>query len=466
MKAFTFTRTSVAMLVVLCLFGLASTSSTAFMGPAGPFQATDPGVRGGAPGAGGLFSGLSPNAQAVVLLGQTEFNTTQSVTDQPGHELGLGPRFNGTSCGGCHSQPAIGGSSPAVNPQIAMGSDFGATNTIPFLLTPDGPIREARFKRQPDGSPDGGVHALFTITGRSDAPGCFLQQPDFVEAAAHHNLSFRIPTPVFGAGLIEAIPDKTIVAGIAGKGFGISGKANRNGNDGTVTRFGWKAQNKSLDTFSAEAYNVEMGVTTDVFPQERDETEACLFNPTPENIAVIDEPLTINAIGDQVRFAKFMQHLLPPTPAPDTPSSLAGKALFTQIGCAACHTPTLRTGNAEKPYLANKDVNLFSDLLLHNMGPQLVDDISQGLAQGDEFRTAPLWGAGQRVFFLHDGRTSDLREAIEEHAGPRWKPLKRKEYRGEGQGFYRPSEATQVIQSFRQLSEIDKQHLLNFLRSL
>ena len=269
--------------------------------------------------------------------------------------------------------------------------------------------------------------------------------------------------------MIEAIPDKVIVAGIVGKSFGISGKANRNGNDGTVTRFGWKAQNKSLDTFSAEAYNVEMGVTTDVFTQERDETEGCLFNPTPENIAVIDEALLVDGIGDQVRFAKFMQHLLPPTPVDPTQSPELGKAVFAQIGCAACHTPTLKTGNAEKVYLRNKDVNLYSDLLLHNMGPNLADDISQGLAQGDEFRTAPLWGLGQRVFFLHDGRTTDLREAIEEHVGPYGvKPTKRyqRERHNESQGFYRPSEATQVIRNFRQLDEISKQHLLNFLRSL
>jgi len=436
-------------------------STAVMLMAAGPFTATDPGVRGGAPGAGKMLNGLSPDDQAAFANGQAQFSELQTVTNANPDIAGLGPRFNGIGCVGCHSAPAVGGTSPASNPQIEMGTRAGATNTIPFFVTPDGPIREARFKLNPDGSPDGGVHDLFTITGRSDAPGCFIQQPDFVGASAHNNLIFRIPTPLFGAGLIAAIDDTTILAGRFGKDFGISGKANTSGNDGTVTRFGWKAQNKSLTIFAGEAYNVEIGVTNELFTQERDETTGCLFNPTPETGP------TSASVSDTTQFAQFMTLLAPPVPAPATPSSVAGKALFTQIGCAACHTPTLRTGNHANPALGNKDANLYSDLLLHNMGPQLADDVNQGQAQGDEFRTAPLWGLGQRVFFLHDGRTNDLREAIEEHASPRLKPLKRKEYRGEGQGFfYRPSEANQVIQNFRQLSEIDKQHLLNFLRSL
>jgi CxxC motif-containing protein (DUF1111 family) len=127
--------------------------------------------------------------------------------------------------------------------------------------------------------------------------------------------------------------------------------------------------------------------------------------------------------------------------------------LFGDIGCAACHTPTLHTGKSSVEALRNKEVHLYSDLVVHNMGPGLADDVSQGSAAGDEFRTAPLWGLGKRIFFLHDGRTKDLIEAIQAHAGF-------------GGGRYVPSEANQVVAQYNRLSEIDKQHLLNFLRSL
>ena len=124
--------------------------------------------------------------------------------------------------------------------------------------------------------------------GRSDAPGCNISQPDFKTALANKNVSFRIPTPTFGAGLIEAIDDSTILTNMntnsAQKAaLGITGRENRNGNDGSLTRFGWKAQNKSLTVFSGEAYNVEQGVTNDVFPNERETSKDCRFNATPED---------------------------------------------------------------------------------------------------------------------------------------------------------------------------------------
>ena len=130
----------------------------------------------------------------------------------PDTEAGLGPRFNLDSCDGCHAFPAIGGTSPVINPQVEVAKKEGANNDIPSFIKRDGPVREARFKHNPDGTPDGGVHALFTISGRNDAPGCFLQQPDFRTAVARQNVVFRIPTPLFGAGLIEAIDDDAILA--------------------------------------------------------------------------------------------------------------------------------------------------------------------------------------------------------------------------------------------------------------
>jgi CxxC motif-containing protein (DUF1111 family) len=107
-----------------------------------------------------------------------------------------------------------------------------------------------------------------------------------------------------------------------------------------------------------------------------------------------------------------MRFLAPPTASTATPggagSILRGRALFATTGCALCHTPAFKTGESSVAALSDKDVRLFSDLLLHRMGPGLADDILQGVAEGDEFRTAPLWGLGQRIFFLHDGRTNDL----------------------------------------------------------
>src|SRR6185295_12378936 len=129
---------------------------------------------------------------------------------------GLGPRLNLDGCGGCHVQGGTGGTSPAVNPQVAIATAFGAKNTVPFFVKADGPIREARVKYKSDGTRDGGVHALFVISGRVDstgnASGCGIRQPDFAGHARANNLIFRIPTPVFGAGLIEQIPDGTITA--------------------------------------------------------------------------------------------------------------------------------------------------------------------------------------------------------------------------------------------------------------
>jgi len=179
------------------------------------FTASDPGVRPGSNGAGGMLPGLTSVEQQAFAIGRVAFQEVVSVQGTlPDTEKGLGPRFNLDSCAGCHAQPNIGGSSPALNPQIAVAKKAGATNEIPSFITADGPIREARFKFNPDGSPDGGVHALFTISGRSDASGCFLSQPDLRTAVAAQNVAFRIPTPTFGLGLIEAIHDDTILANL------------------------------------------------------------------------------------------------------------------------------------------------------------------------------------------------------------------------------------------------------------
>jgi len=345
-----------------------------------------------------------------------------------------------------------------VNPQVAVATLNGAANVVPFFITGNGPVLEARFKRNPDGSRDGGVHDLYVVTGRTDAPGCNIAQPNFGNAAAQGNLIFRIPTPVFGAGLIEVIPDSAILANknanVAAKtALGISGHENREGNAGTITRIGWKAQNKSLEIFSGEAYNVEQGVTNELFPNERDETPGCVFNPVPEDVINFELTNPVKVISDVSQFTNFMRFSAPPTPAPATTSTRNGLSLFNQIGCAHCHTPSLTTAAAAPAALGNKTVNLFSDLLVHHMGPGLADDIVQGNAGPDEFRTAPLWGLGQRIFFLHDGRTDNLLQAIQAHSSL-------------SDGTFPASEANAVIANFNALIETKKQDILNFLRSL
>ncbi|MFI5247445.1 MAG: di-heme oxidoredictase family protein [Nitrospirales bacterium] len=454
-------------LLVATLLVIGASVSEEVWSQIGKFTARDPGVRTGSNGAGGMLPGLSQLDQQVFAVGRGTFQEVDSVQGTiPGTGVGLGPRFNLDSCAGCHAQPDVGGTSPSVNPQVDVAKKEGAANHVPTFITKDGPVREARFKFKPDGTPDGGVHALFTITGRNDAPGCSIPQPDFKTAAAQNNVIFRIPTPTFGGGLIEAIDDDTILAniqansstkqslGIRGRPNRTSGRPNTSGNDGTITRFGWKAQNKSLELFSGEAYNVEQGVTNELFPQEREEAQACRFNATPEDRTNFEVTNPLDVPSDVVKFAAFMRLLAPPMAMPDTDTIVRGRKLFGDVGCAMCHTPTLHTGKRiAVEALQDKDVNLYSDLVLHNMGPGLADDVSQGNAGGDEFRTAPLWGIGKRIFFLHDGRTKDLLEAIQAHAGS-------------GGGQYMPSEANQVIAQFNQLNEIDKQHVMNFLRSL
>ena len=193
-----------------------------------PIGVTDPGVRGGPAGAGSSLPGLTRDELAFFQAGLATFGEVDDV------KAGLGPRFNLDSCAGCHAHPATGGSSPASNPEVAVATKDGARNTIPSFITLNGPVREVRFKFKTDGTRDGGVHNLYTISGRSDAPGCVLAQPDFDGEAARDNLIFRIPTPVFGAGLIEAITDETILANLESErssrsAMGILGRPNRHG---------------------------------------------------------------------------------------------------------------------------------------------------------------------------------------------------------------------------------------------
>jgi len=357
---------------------------------------------------------------------------------------------------------------------------------VPSFEAPDGAFRETRFKFNADGSRDGGVHSLFTVQGRSDAPDCKLAQPDFDAAVRHQNIAFRIPLQLFGLGLIESISDTDIRNNMNAnqdrkRELGIGGHPNMVPNNGTISRFGWKAQNGSITTFAGEAYNVEMGISNDIFPIARSEQPGCNVAYEPFDIPRTEDELYNNPLKIMpawLMFTEFMRFVDAPQPAPLTPSAQHGRDLFTDVGCALCHTPSFQTRGTANPInpcdeigphsvaLRNRSVNLFSDLLVHHMGATLADNVVQGGAGPDEFRTTPLWGVGQRLFFLHDGRTNDLMTAIldhfsREHSDGGDNPSK------DRQSFkYAPSEANEVVERFNHLSETDKQAILDFLRSL
>jgi CxxC motif-containing protein (DUF1111 family) len=476
-------------LVASLMVAISATAANAQL--ASPPSVTDPGVQAASRNTGAGVASLSTadGSSQFFQNGLTRFQDVETVSG--GANVGLGPRFNSISCVSCHSQPAAGGSGPAVNPQFtftngAQKRRVAPDDATPYFITANGPTREARFPFFFDNSgnvntnaPNGGVEDLFTVSGRADASSCVLQQPPFDEAKAANNIIFRIPTPTFGAGLIENLDDSTLLENQSANldnNFGVDGTFNRNGNDGTIARFGWKAQNKSLELFTGEAYNVEMGISNEIFTQDRPLPEEengtglpaeCLdlsgggYPEDPTNFKATkgaDQFATNASIpSDVVQFAMFMRLLAPPPTGgvvlngnPVSATSISnGKALFSSIGCATCHNSVI---NSTQPSsitasLSNQPVKAFSDVEIHHMGAGLADNVSQGGAGGDQFRTAPLWGLGQRIFLLHDGRTTDLNAAIQAH---------------QSQG----SEANTVVNNFDNLTNTQQQQVLDFLRSL
>jgi CxxC motif-containing protein (DUF1111 family) len=450
---------------------------------------SDPGVQSGNRGTGVAFSSVLSNSPSGILSfftdGQKRFQDVESVSNSPTGNNGLGPRFNSNSCSSCHAQPTIGGTGAAVNPQFSFTSNGVAPrDTTPSFVTANGPTLEARFPFffNSNGSvnynsPNGGVETLFTVSGRSDAGTCSLSQPSFATAQAEGNIIFRIPTPTFGTGLIENLDDSTLLSNQINNNnnfLGISGSFNHNGNDGTISRFGWKAQNKSLHIFAGEAYNVEMGISNLLFPQDRplpgeDGAGATGLTGLPSNCLnlsltgypedVSNPAATPNAavLDDVSAFANFMRLLAPPPTGSvvlngSTVSSstiAAGASLFSSIGCATCHNAKVGTTQPSNvtSSLGKVPVNAYSDIAIHHMGSGLADNVGQGGAGGDQFRTAPLWGLGQRIFLLHDGRTTNLITAIDQH---------------ESNG----SEANSVESNFDNLTTTQQQQILDFLRSL
>src|SRR5262249_30865824 len=307
---------------------------------------------------------------------------------------GLGARHNADQCFACHGHPVLGGSGgflvpnpvdlarfgpgaarPPENPQFDLiPHRFGKQNVVPSFQQQYGPIREVRFIYQVDGAgniirdsngnpiPDGGVHQLWVVKGIQNdptIPQCALTQPDFEKQVRQNNVAFRIPLQMLGLGLIDSIQDREILGRQAATAsqraaLGIAGRPNRSGNDGTITRFGWKAQNKSITMFAGEAYNVEMGITNELFPQSKEEDPNCNGpeKPEPNDVTRMDSDDETNQafnnpvhiLADWMQFSLLMRFTDGPQPAPNpSKSAIQGRTVFSNIGCALCHTPTMQT---------------------------------------------------------------------------------------------------------------------------
>lgn len=329
-------------------------------------------------------------------------------------ETGLGPLFNSISCAECHETPVAGGSGD----EVEIHATAFRSGVCDPLVEKGGPVIQQ------------------AVTPALKAALGIDSEPFPKEATARAERS----TPdVLGFGLLDAVPDATILARADPDdrdGDGISGRPNRFF-DGRVGRFGRKALVPSLREFNDGAFVAEMGITNPAVPTE----ETIGGSPIPEGVDPVPEPeIDQGAIDAADAFVRF---LAPPAPLKLTKPAKRGRQIFSGIRCDACHTPKLRTGNNPVKALRKKEVAAYTDLLLHDMGPDRAD-ICLGLATPSEFRTEPLMGLRLSEKFLHDGRAESIEEAVRLHAG-------------EGAG---------ARDRFDALSEADRKALLEFLKSL
>ncbi len=363
---------------------------------------------------GAPLAGITPLEFEEFRLGLDDFLEVESA------EEGLGPAFNGTSCASCHNVPAVGGVSAVAEVRAGHTTATGEFSSV-------------------DASGETLFH-LFSVPSH----GCQPVIP--VEANV---IIRRVPVPLFGAGLIEAIDDDTLLAlaDAQARGRDVSGRAalvvDRGTGDRRVGRFGWKAQHATLLAFGADAYRNEMGITNDLFPTELamgvDAAHMRHCDPIPEPEDIRD-PVTRRRGIDN--FASFMRLLAPIERGVEDDVVRAGQRVFGSLGCAACHVPALETGPSANPLFHRRSVPLFSDLLLHDVGTG--DGIAQASAAPEELRTPPLWGLRFRRPLLHDGSAATIEEAILRHHG----------------------EAEVSRQGFAALSAADAEALRRFLRSL
>ena len=405
---------------------------------------------------------LSTAALAKHLEGDVEFEAV-FVTAPAVVNPGLGPIYNNISCINCHSRDGRG---------RPPGIDEGLVSLLFRLSLPKAEDSVAGKPPTPvpgfgtqlnnraivEANPEGKVKIEYTEQTLTTADGTrvHLRHPNYTLTETYQPLpenvevSPRVAPAVFGLGLLEAIPENAILAYADEAdidGDGISGKPNYVwdvvAQRYTLGRFGWKANQPTLLQQVAAAYNDDMGITTSLFFVENSAGQSQLteHGVTPE---VSDEILEVVAF--------YVQTLAVPARRDvDDPQVKLGEQLFAKAQCASCHVPTLRTGVlAGVPSVSNQTIHPYTDLLLHDMGPDLADNRPDFHASGREWRTPPLWGIGlvQRVNghtnFLHDGRARDLMEAILWHGG----------------------EAEASRQTVKQMSKAERDALIAFLESL
>jgi CxxC motif-containing protein (DUF1111 family) len=364
---------------------------------------------------GGPLARLTASESKAFQDGQASFATVEDPDE------GLGPVFNGRSCGECHAAAALGGAGKDITISRVTRIGGHVKGVYSNLESIGGPVLQARSLRE--------IFADYPIG------------PEIVPRGVQY-VSHRITTPLFGAGLMEAIDKKTLIANSQrAQPDGIHGEPNWITNIETgkkeIGRFGWKAQLSSLHVFAGDAYLNEMGVTSHDFPTEN----------LPQGKAIppgADPVVDPEDGGDDIdAFAAFMRFMAPPAPI-DMNRFAVGRRVFDDLKCSACHLPEMTTGVNASAALSRQRVQLYSDLLVHHMGNGLADGIEQGSAKGDQFRTAPLWGLSKRVFYLHDGRATRIEDAILEHGG----------------------EATNALNRFTRLNRNDRNNLLSFLNAL
>ncbi len=431
----------------------------------------DPGVRTTGPiSMGGPLPGLSTDELNFAAAAATEFGNPWSVSGTiVGEPIpGLGPRYDANACGACHTYPAPGGSGGPFNNEVPMATLDGAKNIVPSFVTVNGPTRI------PYQVSTGALLKLYTVQGRTDAPGCVLAQPDFATLLANHDLSYHIPIPLYGVGLVEATPSSNFIADqdkplMASLGI-TSGRFNRSASG--ISHIGWKGAASSIRAFADLAGAVELDATGEIFPRKTDETPGCMFTGLPEDLPRLTRriPNTASVGADYASVfslaAAFARTRAAPVPVASyastnpkvgnvTAASIAnGEAKFVSAGCAACHVKSHTTGKSSMTGQSNKTYNSWSDYALHDMGVTLRDGLTQGSAGPQDYKTTALWGLGQRLFLLHDGRTTDLNQSIQQH------------YSAPTSGISGGSEANQTVLNFNALSTLDQQDILNFLRSL
>ena len=363
--------------------------------------------------AGDPLPGITPTEFQEFRRGLEDFRAIEAADE------GLGPLFNGTGCAVCHNVPAIGGGSPMTELRGGYRDESGAFHIV-------------------------GGTTLFQMFSLPD------HRCQAVIPAEANVVARRAPIAVFGSGLVEAVPDETLLAledpfdrdrdGISGRAAVVVDKAT---GIRRVGRFGWKAQIATLLTFSGDAYTNEMGITNDVFPEEphggvsASKMAECDRVKDPEDRV---DPRTGKRAIDN--FEIFMKFLAPPPRGPITDEVRAGEQVFAEVGCAACHVPVLSTGAHPSAALNRKTLALYADLLLHELGTG--DGIEQGAAEPDEIRTPALWGLRFRRPLLHDGSAATPAEAIRRHGG----------------------EATGVVERYNRATEPMRRALLAFLDSL